>query len=57
MCCDSVGVVGLICARISRRLVPRSEPPAAAMPGIEKLPIEETLEDSPQVGEPARSCS
>lgn len=48
MCCDSVGVVGLICARISRRLVPRSEPPAAAMPGIEKLPIEETLEDSPQ---------
>lgn len=23
--------------------------PAAAMPGIEKLPIEETLEDSPQV--------
>lgn len=27
----------------------RRAAPAAAMPGIEKLPIEETLEDSPQV--------
>lgn len=27
----------------------RRSVPAAAMPGIDKLPIEETLEDSPQV--------
>lgn len=31
------------------RFAPISEAPVAAMPGIEKLPLEETLEDSPQV--------
>lgn len=32
-----------------RRLAQITDAPPAAMPGIEKLPIEETLEDSPQV--------
>lgn len=34
--------------RVSCRRPP-SLPPSATMPGIDKLPIEETLEDSPQV--------
>lgn len=32
-----------------RRFAPITNLLAAVMPGIEKLPIEETLEDSPQV--------
>lgn len=31
------------------RFAPINSAPAAVMPGIEKLPLEETLEDSPQV--------
>ncbi|XP_028262299.1 DCC-interacting protein 13-alpha [Parambassis ranga] len=34
--------------RFVRRFAQIADPPTAAMPGIEKLPIEETLEDSPQ---------
>lgn len=34
---------------LSVKNAPITDAPAAAMPGIEKLPIEETLEDSPQV--------
>lgn len=48
-----MGVVGPICCRsFVRRFAPITTAPAAAMPGIEKLPIEETLEDSPQVTAP-----
>lgn len=44
-----MGVVGTIFVCSVRGLALTSTSPAVAMPGIEKLPIEETLEDSPQV--------
>lgn len=45
----SAAAGGPVRGAVGGRLVSCRRPPFATMPGIDKLPIEETLEDSPQV--------
>lgn len=49
--CVVAGEKGRVAPLRAAELQRRTVRPAAAMPGIDKLPIEETLEDSPQVRE------